>query len=74
MAGVPRQWRAYPVDFTLGPIILGLGCLLRKLLLPLGTSSKENIVDKGILQKCQEYKDEATHQVHIDGFDVGDFG
>lgn len=71
---MPRPWRAYPVAFALGAVILGFGCLLCKLLLPLGTSSKENVVDKGILQKGQEYKDEAAHQVHVDGFDVGDFG
>ena len=51
MAGVSTQWRAYPVDFTLRTIILGLGRLLRKLLLPLGNSPKENLVDKGLLQK-----------------------
>lgn len=72
--GWSRQWRAYPVAFALRTVILGLGCLFCKLLLPLRASSKENVVDKGILQKGQKHKDKAAHEVHVNGFDVGDFG
>lgn len=67
-------WRAYPVAFTLGTVILCLGCLFCKLLLPLRASSKENVVDEGILQKGQKHEDKAAHEVHVNGFDVGDFG
>lgn len=65
--------RPYPVGFILGTVVFGLGCLLCQLLLPLRTSSKEDVVDKGILQKGQEHKDKAAHEVHVNGFDVGNF-
>lgn len=41
---------AYPVAVTLRAVILRLGVLFCKFLLPLRASSKENVVDKGILQ------------------------
>lgn len=72
--GWARRWRAYPAALTLRTVALGLGCLLGQLLLPLRTSPKEDVVDKGVLQKGQEHKDEAAHEVHVNGFDVGDFG
>lgn len=41
---------AYPVAVTLRAVILRLGVLFCEFLLPLRASSKENVVDKGILQ------------------------
>lgn len=61
-----------PVKFT--AVII---CLLRpfcQLFLHLRTSAKEDVVDKGIFQQSQEDEHEAAHQVHVYGFDVGDFG
>ena len=78
-SGKGRGWAgrggvAYPVAVTLRAVILRLGVLFRKLLLPLRASSKENVIDEGILQQGQKHKDKAAHEVHVNGFDVGDFG
>lgn len=42
------------------------------LLLLLGSSSEEHVVDEGIFKKGQEHKNEAAHEVDINGFNVGD--
>jgi len=43
------------------------------LLLP-WASPKEYVVDKSILQECQEHEDEAAHEINIDSLDVRDLG
>lgn len=68
------QGRAYPVAFALRAVILGLGRLFCQLLLPLRASPEEDVVDQGVLQQGQEHEHEAAHEVHVDGFDVGDLG
>ena len=65
----------YPCSVILGRLlVIGLLCLLRKLLLHLRTPAEEDVVDEGVFQQCQEDHDEAAHQVHVDSFDVGDLG
>lgn len=41
------------------------------LLLP-GASPEEYVVDKSILQECQEHEDKAAHEVNINSLDVRD--
>lgn len=43
------------------------------LLLP-GASPKEYVVDKSILQECQEHEDKAAHEININSLDIRDLG
>lgn len=61
-----------PVEFT--AVVICLLYPLSQFLLHLRPSSKEDVVDKGIFQQSQEDEHKAAHQVHVDGFDVGDLG
>lgn len=40
----------------------------------MGTSAEEDVVDESVLQQRQEDKEEAAHQIDVDGLDVGDLG
>ena len=55
-------------------LVVRCGDLLCRLLLPLGPAAEEDVVDQGVLQQGEEHEDEAAHQVHVDGLDVGDLG
>lgn len=55
-------------------LIICLKGLHGQFLLHLWTSSKEDVVYKGVLQQSQENKDEAAHQVHVDSFHIRDLG
>lgn len=54
--------------------VVGCSCLLSRLFLALRAPPKEDIIYKCILQQSQEDKDEAAHEVHVYGLDIGDFG
>lgn len=58
------------------PHLFVVGCsrLLSCLFLTLRASSKEDVVYQRILQQSQENKDEAAHEVHVYGLDIGNFG
>ncbi len=64
----------YLVAVALVAIIIDFLSFLCQLFLHLRPSSKENVVDKSIFQQSQEHKDEAAHQIHVYGFDIGDLG
>lgn len=64
----------YLVGLIFGALVVGLLRLLGQLLLHLWPAAKENVVDEGVLEQGEEDKHEAAHQVHVDGFDIGDFG
>lgn len=55
-------------------LVVGLADALALLLLLPGPSPEEDVVDKSVLQECQEHEDEAAHEINIDGLDVGDLG
>ena len=61
----------YPGPIKFVPFTVCFESLLSEFFLHLRASSKEDVVDECILQQCQEYKDEAAHQVHVYSFDVG---
>ena len=65
---------SHPGHVKLLPVVVGLLGLLSQLLLHLGPAAKEDVVDEGVLQQREEDHDEAAHQVHVDGLDVGDLG
>ncbi len=69
-------WKARQYLVGVGPefLIVGRGGFFRRSLLPLRSSPKENVIDKGILQQSQEHKDKAAHQVHVYGFHIGNLG
>lgn len=54
--------------------IVGLSSLLGSPFLTLRSSSEEDIVHQCVLQQGHEDKDEAAHEVHVNGLDIGDFG
>lgn len=54
--------------------IVGCSYLLSCLFLTLGATSKEDVVYQCVLQQSQENKDEAPHEVHVYGLDIGNFG
>ena len=53
-------------------LVIGRGCFLSRLLLPLGALAEEDVVDEGVLQQGQEDKHKAAHQVHVNSLHVGD--
>lgn len=55
-------------------LVVGLADALALLLLLPGPPPKEDVVDKSILQECQEHEDKAAHEINIDSLDVGDLG
>lgn len=54
--------------------IVGHCCLLSCLFLTLRAPSKEDVVYQRVLQQGQEDKNEAAHEIHVYGLDIGDFG
>lgn len=54
-------------------LIVGQRRLLSCFFLPLRTPSEKDVVHQRVLQQSQEDEDEAAHQVHVYGLDVGDF-
>lgn len=53
-------------------LIVGRRRFLSCPLLALRAPSEEDVVDQSILEQGQEDKDEAAHQVNVDGFDIWD--
>lgn len=65
------EFQTYFVGIHSHLFIVGCGGFLRRSLLPLRSPAEEDVVDQRVLQQSQEDEDEAAHQVHVDGFDVG---
>lgn len=65
---------SHPLLLITVALVIGLADPFALFLLLPRASPKEYVVDKGILQECQEHKDKAAHEVHINSLDVGDLG
>lgn len=72
------QWKkgtnllSHPLLLVTVALVVGLADAFTLFLLLPGASAEEYVVDKSILQECQEHEDKAAHEININSLDVRD--